>query len=227
VDTPTDAEVLNALRPFVGEARAARIDAVAAARLSGLVVVLENLHDAHNGGAALRSCEAVGVLEVWFAGENYATGKPRFSERVTQGCEKWLDLRTTGDIGACAAELHARGFRLYAAVPGASTPLDEIDPITPAAFLIGNEHAGLSAAARAACDGEFAIPLHGFSQSVNLSVATALTVFTHASRRRRALGPGKLGDLDETQLASLRARWYKSDVRGAEHVVARARGESL
>jgi tRNA (guanosine-2'-O-)-methyltransferase len=207
-------DVIAALRPLVGEERAARIDAVAAARLAGLVVVLEELHDPHNGGAALRSCEAVGVLEVRVVGQRL-----RFSERVTQGCDKWLELAHDETIDACAATLKARGFALYAAVPGAATALEALDARRPAAFLIGNEHAGLSARARALADVEFAIPLAGFSQSVNLSVATALTVYTHAQRRRAELGTP--GDQDERALAELRARYYARDVRGADAVVTR------
>ncbi len=213
--TKVDEEtVIAALGEVLGAERMARIDQVAASRLAGLVVVLENLHDPHNGGAALRSCEAVGVLEVRVAGTPL-----RFSERVTQGCEKWLDVTHDADIAACAASLKSRGFKLYAAVPGAAVSLEQIDPLTPAAFLLGNEHEGLTARARALADVEFAIPMHGFSQSVNLSVATAITVYTHAQRRRAALG--RQGDLDAAALLSLRARWYRGDVRGADAIVER------
>jgi tRNA (guanosine-2'-O-)-methyltransferase len=206
--------VLKALSPVLGEERVAKLDRVAAARLSGLVVVLENLHDPHNGGAALRSSEAVGVLEVRIVGN-----KLRFSERVTQGCEKWLEIVEDPDIDVCAASLKARGFKLYAAVPGAKLQLEDLDAHTPAAFLIGNEHAGLTDRARALADGEFTIPMHGFSQSVNLSVATALTVYTHARRRREAVGAA--GDLTGEALSALRARYYRRDVRGADAIVAR------
>jgi len=200
-----DEEVIAALAGVLGPERAARLDAVAAARLSGLAVVLENLHDPHNGGAALRSCEAVGILEVRFAGSS-----PRFSERVTQGCEKWLNQFHDPDIEATAAALKPRGFRLYATMPGAQAALEAIDPLQPTAFLIGNEHNGLTNRARELADGEIAIPLHGFSQSVNLSVATALVVYTHARRRREALG--RIGDLDDAGLARLRADYYVRSV---------------
>jgi tRNA (guanosine-2'-O-)-methyltransferase len=219
IDDP--ALVVEALRPVLGDERADKLDRVAASRLGGLVVVLENLHDVHNGGAALRSCEGIGVLEVrWVSSE----GQPRFSERVTQGCEKWLTIAHDFSIDKCAAALKARGFKLYAAVPGASVTLEELDAVTPAAFLIGNEHAGLTKAARAVADVEFQIPLAGFSQSVNLSVATALTVYTHAQRRRAAIG--RTGDLDDDALLRLRASYYARDIRGAEAIVARHRAAS-
>jgi len=207
--------VIEALGPHLGDERRDKIDRVAAARLGGLVVVLENLHDPHNGAAALRSCEAIGVRQVHVVGASFG-----FSERVTQGCDKWLDLERHESIASCAGELKARGFKLYAAVPGAATSLEDLDALTPAAFLIGNERDGLTEAARAACDVEFAIPMRGFSQSVNLSVATALCVYTHAERRRRALG--RTGDLDEAALDELRADYYRRDLRGADAIIARA-----
>jgi tRNA (guanosine-2'-O-)-methyltransferase len=207
--------VIEALGPHLGDERRDKIDRVAASRLGGLVVVLENLHDPHNGGAALRSCEAIGVREVRVVGSSF-----QFSERVTQGCDKWLDIVRDVEIGRAAADLKARGFRLYAAVPGATTSLAELDAIAPAAFLIGNERDGLTPAARAACDVEFTLPMRGFSQSVTLSVATALCAYTHAERRRAALG--RTGDLDEAALDALRADFYRRDLRGADAIIARA-----
>lgn len=120
-------------------------------------------------------------------------------------------------VQACLAGLRERGFRLCAAVPGATTRLEDLDPQVPTAFLLGNEHAGLSPAARAACDVEFAIPLFGFSESLNLSVATAITVYTHCTRRRTALG--RSGDLDAAALLALRARFYARDVRGGPAII--------
>jgi tRNA (guanosine-2'-O-)-methyltransferase len=99
--------VIEALSPILGEARRARLDCVVDGRLGGVAVLLENLFDPHNGGAALRSCEAFGLLSV------YVVGQPlKFSERVTQGCEKWLEIEEHASIEALAPSLKARGFRL-------------------------------------------------------------------------------------------------------------------
>jgi hypothetical protein len=94
--------IVELLRPLVEERRAARMDEVAASRLSGVVVVLEDLHDPHNGGAVLRSSEAMGVHEV-----HIIASRERFrvSDKVTQGADKWL--------GGHRAPLH-RGFAAVA-----------------------------------------------------------------------------------------------------------------
>jgi tRNA (guanosine-2'-O-)-methyltransferase len=208
------AAAVAALSAVLGPERAARLDQSAAARLAGVTVVLENLYDPHNGAAVLRSCEAMGLLSVHVV---ESAERFRAARKVTQGCDKWLEVARHPSAEDCARALRARGFRLYAAVPGAALSLERIDPLVPAAFLLGNEHAGLSGGARALCDEEFAIPLYGLSQSLNLSVATALVIHGQSERRRRALG--RAGDLDGEALLRLRARYYARDVRGAEAIV--------
>lgn len=206
--------VVAALGPIMLDERRERLERTLLGRLSGVSVVLENLTDPHNGGAALRSCEAFGLLTV------YIVGQPlRFSERVTQGCEKWLDIEEHERIAPLAERLKREGRKLYAAVPDAKLPLESLDPATPAVFLVGNEHDGLTDEARALCDLEYALPMQGFSESVNLSVATALTIYTHARRRREHLG--REGDLDEAAIAKLRARYYARSVEGAAAIVRR------
>jgi tRNA (guanosine-2'-O-)-methyltransferase len=209
--------VCAALAPLLLEERRARIDAAVAARLGGLRVVIENLHDPHNGAAVLRSAEAFGVQRV----EVIETAEPfRFSSTVTQGCEKWLDVVRHKTLAAAVASLRAAGCLLYAAVPGAAVALDDLDFSRPAAVMVGNEHDGLTAEAIAAADVRFGIPMHGLTQSLNLSVATALIAARASALRRAALGAPT--DLTDEAILALRARFYAASVRGAEVILARA-----
>jgi tRNA (guanosine-2'-O-)-methyltransferase len=218
---PIDAspeDILAALGPQLTPERKARIEEVLAARLVGLTVVLENLHDPHNGAAALRSVEGFGLSELHVVESNEPF---RFASSVPIGCEKWVALKKYRSFAECADGLHARGFKLYAAVPGAPLTLADIDVTTPAALVFGNEHDGLSALAQQACDATFSIPMAGFTQSFNLSVSVALGVFEASRRRRAALGHA--GDLPEQERARLRAEWYalSMDRRAAAGLVAR------
>src|SRR5262250_3336738 len=112
--------VCAALAPLLYEERRARIDAAVAARLGGLRVVIENLHDPHNGAAVLRSAEAFGIQRV----DVVETVEPfRYSSTVTQGCEKWLDVVRHKTLPAAIDGLRAGGFAIYAAVPGAAVAL--------------------------------------------------------------------------------------------------------
>ena len=210
------ARVCEALAPLIADDRRDRIDEVLATRLGGLVLVLENLHDPHNGAAALRSCEAAGLQTV-HAVEGIEPF--RFSAKVTQGCERWLEIHRHKTTDAAVTALRNEGFRLAAAVPGALATLADFQWSQPYALWIGNEHEGLTPAARAACDVEFSLPMSGMTRSLNLSVASALAVFEAATRRRAALG--RPGDLTPEEQARLRARWYIEDVRGADAVLRR------
>jgi tRNA (guanosine-2'-O-)-methyltransferase len=218
--TRSSEHVVATLREFVSEPRQARIEAVLAARLAGLTVVIENLHDPHNGAAALRSVEGFGLTELHVV---EATEPFRFSSKVTQGCEKWVSIVRYPTFAACAAALHARGFALYAALPPTAghptVDVAEIDVAQKTALVFGNEHAGLTPEAAGMCDGRFSIPMTGMTGSFNLSVSVALSVFDCARRRRAAVGGG---DLDEVARAALRARWYELSVDAAEAILRRA-----
>lgn len=214
------AEIIEALAPHVGENRKQRIEQTLARRLSGLTVVLENLYDPHNGAAALRSVEAMGLSSMHVV---ETTERFQFSSKVTLGCEKWLDIHRHRDFTGCAETLRAQGFRLQAAVLGRDArPLPELATDGKLAVVFGNEHAGLTESAIAACDGCFEIPMWGFTQSLNLSVSVALAVSDLVRRKRHPLGPSG-GDLDEAERARLRAKWYalSLEARSAELIVER------
>ena len=205
--------MIEALTPWLGD-RAARLDAVAAGRLYGMGALLEEFFDPHNVGAALRSCEAMGVPTVHVIIARYPF---RVSTRVTQGCERWLEVHRHRSVEESVAALHAAGFHLYAAVPGAPLAVGDLPTDRKIALAFGNEHLGLSPRLRALADGEFSIPMHGASQSLNVSVSVAISLHAATEARRRALG--RPGDLDDDALLRLRARYYASDVRGARGLV--------
>jgi len=209
-------QIMRALEPFVSDARRARFEAVLAARLSSLTVVLEDLYDAHNGAAAIRSIEAFGLSEVHaIEGANPF----RYSTGITMGCERWLDIHRYTDIESCAATLKQRGMVLTATLPDADATLEDLDGGKPRALIFGNEHEGVSPRALELCDELVRIPMFGFTESFNLSVSVALTLQWAAARRRHALGAA--GDLKEEKKQWLRARWYAVGVRGAAGIIER------
>jgi tRNA (guanosine-2'-O-)-methyltransferase len=208
--------VLEAARPLVSDDRIARIEAVLTARLASVVTVIEDLYDPHNGAAAIRSTEALGLQEFHAVEphERFAAVKG-----ITKGCHRWIDLVRWPDITACAASLHARGFRVYATAPDAAVDVDHLDVSQPIAVVFGNEHDGVTPEALAACDGAVAIPMFGFTESFNLSVACALVMSRLAARRRDHLGAR--GDLAPARLAHLRARWTALRLRAPVGVIER------
>ncbi|MCZ7678683.1 MAG: RNA methyltransferase [Sandaracinaceae bacterium] len=202
------AEVVRVLAPLVTEARLARMQAVIARRTRSLVPVLEDLADPHNGAAVLRSADAFGCHEVHVI-------EPRapfaVSHRVSRGAHRWLELARHRSTEACLATLAARGYQVFvAAMDGELTP-EDLARVPKAAVVFGNEHKGASAEVRAAAAGTYAIPMVGFVESLNVSVASAITLYV-ASR-------GRHGDLDEAERTEVAARFLLASVRDAERIV--------
>jgi len=211
------ADVLRALAPYVSEQRRERIEGMVRARLRGVTVVLEDVHDPHNAAAVLRTCEALGLRAL-----HVVEKRERFSpaRKVTQGAGKWIDLVRHAGIEAASEALRASGFVMLGADPAATVTLERVPVDRPIALVFGNEHHGLSRAARVRLDGLFRIPQFGLTRSLNLSVAVALATFDVCRRRRALLGAD--GDLDAETQEALRAQFYRLSVRAAEAILRRS-----
>lgn len=205
------------LEPFMLASRVERLEDAASSRTRTLTLVLDGVHDPHNLSAVVRSCEGFGLLDLHVV-ESHAGF--RISKKVSQGAEKWLDVHRHADPDSCARALRQAGFALWIAAPGThhrrvqGLPFDR-----PLALVFGNEHDGASPAMQRAAAGCFHIPMCGFSQSFNVSVAAgiALAVAVEARRQR----PQGHGDLSAAQRASLVADWQRRSVRHADRILAR------
>ena len=211
--------VCAALAPILTAERIARIDQVLAARLASVVTVVEDTYDPRNAAATIRTTEAIGLGEL-----HVIEPAERFSASggVTMGAHKWIELRRWPGVAPAVGALRARGFRVFATLPGAPRTIEDVDVSTPIAVAFGNEHAGLTDEAVAACDGAIGVPMFGFTESFNLSVTVALVMTRIAARRRAAIG--SLGDLADGPRRELRARWFALKIRGAVGILERALG---
>jgi tRNA (guanosine-2'-O-)-methyltransferase len=190
---------------FLLPERRERIDRAVAHRTRTLVVVLEAFCDPQNVNAVLRTCDAFGVQEVHVV-EGPMKPWDR-NKKISQNADKWLDVVRWPSTRECLEHLRGRGLRVCAtALDGASRPLGELSFAAPTALVFGNESRGVSAEALALADERFAIPMRGFVQSLNVSVAVAVTL-ARAVERRDAERGGH-GDLPAGDAAALRERFY-------------------
>lgn len=168
---------------MITERRLARMRQVLERRHDDLVVVLENIHDAHNASAVLRSCDAFGVGRIALVYTNQVF--PEISAGVAGKVEKWLRIDRFESVQECVSTLQGDGLNVYATVlSDDSRDYLEIDFSGPSAIVLGNEHAGCSAEMAARADGRIIIPMVGFAQSLNVSVAAAVVVAEIARQRR-------------------------------------------
>jgi len=209
--------ICDALAPMLSADRIARIQSALASRLQSIAAAVEDTYDPHNAAATVRTCEALGLQDIHVIGERFDAAKG-----VTRGAQQWVQIHRWATPSGAAAALHAQGYRVYATRPDASVSIEEVDVTTPLVIMFGNEHAGLSDAALAACDGALAVPMFGFTESFNLSVTVALAMSRVAARRRAYIKSN--GDLDDARRAHLRARWYALGIRSVEQVIERVLG---
>jgi tRNA (guanosine-2'-O-)-methyltransferase len=219
IDRYGPAAVCDVLEPLLTPERIARIDQVIDARLGSVAAAVEDTYDPHNAAATLRTCEALGLQELYVIepGARFSAAKG-----VTRGAHRWLDLHRFPDAGAAIGDLKARGFRVFATLPDAKVSIEDVDVDTPLAVVFGNEHDGVSSAVIAACDASITVPMFGFTESYNLSVTVGLCMSRLAARRRAYIGA--LGDLDAERRARLRARWFALRIRAAVNIVDRKLG---
>jgi len=220
---PAEVErIIARLEPLLLERRLARMQTVLNARTDHIAFVFERMTDPHNLSAALRSLDAFGFQENWWiqAGERL-----ELSHLITRGTHRWLSLHGAESTEVCFAALKAQGYRVLASHLGGQqcVPLAEIDFSQRTALVFGNEHAGVSDEALAHADGRFRIDMLGFTESLNLSVATAITAF-HARReldrmRQSAVDPDAFR-LTPAKRRALYAQWLMESVRRVEDVLA-------
>ena len=216
--TPVPASrIVEILAPLITDRRRELIDEVIARRTYSVVPVLDGIYDRGNISACMRSAEAMG-FQAMHVIERYEGFKA--ANRVTQGADKWLDVTRWSEPSSCVADLRQKGYAIVATHLEASRPIAEIDFTTPTALVFGNERDGVCDEILEAADARVIIPMDGFSQSFNISVAAAISLYHVAHSRRQGLGHH--GDLTGAQQAMLTASYYTRTVKHWERVVARA-----
>ncbi len=209
---------------FLVPERKARIDEVVANRTRTLTVVMEAFCDPQNVNAVLRTCEAFGIQDV-HAIEGPMKPWDR-NKKISQNADKWLDVRRWRSTGECLRHLAAEGYAIYAThLDARARPLRSLPFAGKVALVFGNEHRGVSDDALALAEATYAIPMRGFVQSLNVSVAAAISIATAVERRE--IERGRHGDLDEADAAALRERFYvlavkqRAKIAKAERVAER------
>lgn len=207
---------------FLTPERKARIDRVVAGRTRTLTVVMEALGDPQNVNAVLRTAEAFGVQEVHVV-EGPMKAFDR-NKKISQNADKWLDVVRWKRTTECLAHLKGRGFQVYATHLGeGSRDLSALSFAGPVALVFGNEHDGVSAEALAGADLRYAIPMNGFTQSFNVSVAAAVSLFRAVERR--VAERGRHGDLGAEEAEALRDRFYTKSVKQRTRIARAERSE--
>ena len=213
--------IVSILSPWVSDSRRDRIELALANRTNTITVVVEGMVDLGNVSAVMRTADGFGIQSVHAID---TADVYKRSRRTTRGTDKWIDRYRWADVGPCFGHLRSEGYRIVVADLGDdAVAIGETDLTRRTAFVFGNELEGISAEARSMADGAVTIPMSGFADSFNISVAASIVLYEVQRQRKQRLG--RTGDLSEVDLERTRAVWYLKSVRESRLVVERARAD--
>jgi len=163
-----------------------RIKEVVNNRQSGIIVVLEDIHDPHNSSAILRTCDAMGIQNIWYIFEKEPHYNPkRIGKATSSSANKWLNFNVFDSTQSCIDPLKKQGYviAVTALTDRSVSLLDKTFDEEKIAIIVGNEHRGVSEIALQLADVILQIPMLGFVQSLNVSVATAIVLWEITKQR--------------------------------------------
>ena len=168
--------------------------------------MLENVFDPHNISAVMRSCDAVGIQEI-FVLTNRIPRHKKWGARSSSSAAKWLTIHQFDDAQACMQTVRTRYPRILTThLSSDAVSLYTLDLTQPTALVFGNEHAGVSEEIRALADGNFIIPQVGMIRSLNISVACAVSLY-EAYRQKEGAGHYDRQKLDAAAYENLSKTW--------------------
>ena len=184
-------------------------------RQPDLTVVLENVFDPHNISAVMRTCDAVGVQEIYILTNKIPRHK-KWGSRSSSSAAKWLTTHQFEDPLECFTALRKHYSTILTThLSSDAVSLHAIDFTGPIALVFGNEHSGVSDEIRAMADGNFIIPQVGIIRSLNISVACAVTLY-EAFRQKTIAGHYERDDLGSERKRGVLTEWMgaEADMNG-------------
>lgn len=216
----TDTKLIAYLENFVTEKRRALFKRVLNERTRHITVAIEDIFKPHNSSAVVRSCDVFGIQDVHIIENKY---KFYASKKIAKGAQKWLDFfvyqqRDTNNTLACIADLRAKGYQIVAATPHNETCLlQNFDINKKSAFFFGVEKAGLSKDVINNADSFVKIPMTGFTESLNISVAAAVILQDITLRLKNSTISWQLSELEKEEKY---LEWLEKSIKSVEKIKA-------
>jgi 23S rRNA (guanosine2251-2'-O)-methyltransferase len=159
--------------------------AVAAeSRTAPLLVALDGVTDPRNLGAVVRSAAAFGAHGV-LVPERRAAGMTATAWRTSAGAAARLPVARVTNLVRALKSCQQEGYFVAGLDADGDTTLDDLEMATdPLVVVVGSEGRGLSRLVGEACDVRVSIPMTTVTESLNASVAAAVTLAEVARLRR-------------------------------------------
>jgi len=186
-------------------------------RQANLTVVMENVDDPHNISAVLRTCDAVGIQDIYILTTRIPKHK-KFGYKSSSSALKWLTIHEFDNLEACVAAVRKNFAKILTThLSSDAVEIYDIDFTDSVALVFGNEHDGVTEEFRKLADGNFIIPQMGIIQSLNISVACAVSIY-EALRQKKVAGHYDQASLPKEQMDSLLTQWGVEELTPENYV---------
>ncbi len=194
----------------MGQQRNDKLNAVLDKRQPDITLILENVFDPHNISAVMRTCDAVGIQEIYIVNTKIPRHK-KWGAKSSSSAFKWLTILQFDTLEDCIAAVRKKYGKIFTThLSSDAISLYELNFTEPIALVFGNEHSGCSEEIIALADGNFIIPQVGIIQSLNISVACAVTIY-EAYRQKKLAGHYEAPRLPDQQKLGLLKDWCMWD----------------
>ena len=175
-------------------------------RQPDITVVLENVFDPHNVSAVMRTCDAVGIQDIYILNNRIPPHK-KWGYKSSSTAAEWLTIHQYHDLKECFEVIRKKYNKIYVAhLSDNASELHKMDFTESVALVFGNERFGVSEEVRLLANGEFIIPQVGIIKSLNISVACAVTLY-EAFRQKNIAGHYDRSRLDNITMEQLKTKW--------------------
>ena len=186
--------------------RSKRLHDVLSKRQLNLTVVLENVSDPHNISAVMRTCDAVGIQEIYILNTIIPRHK-KWGAKSSSSASKWLTIHQFTDVETCFDALRKKYNKIYTThLSHDAVDLYDMNLTENVALIFGNEHSGVSNELIGLADGNFIIPQVGIIKSLNISVACAVSLY-EAYRQKQIAGHYDQPQIVGKELSELKQQW--------------------
>jgi len=208
----------NYLTQFVSDNKNQKIEENVQLRMRHLTVVLEDIFQSQNASAVLRTCDCFGIQDVHIIENRYPY---ELNPDVELGAAKWLNLtkyneKEQNTVDAFKA-LKEKGYKIIATSPHKNDMLiNELEIENKLALVFGTEKEGLTDIALSNADGFVKIPMYGFTESFNISVSAAMSVFYLSEKIRKSNINWKLSD---DEIYEIKINWLCNVIRMSDQII--------
>jgi tRNA (guanosine-2'-O-)-methyltransferase len=211
-----ETKITDHFSQYITEHKKQFIERVLNERTRHITLVLEDIHQSQNASAVVRTCECLGLQDIHIIEED---SKYAVNKRVLKGANKWIDLyrykmKGFNNTEICFRKLRELGYQIFATDPSPDgMSINEVPVDKKIALVMGNELNGTSSYALQHADQKIFIPMHGFTESFNISVSAAICLNTLLTKMRESTISWQLS-VDEKD--ALRLQWYRKVVRRSD-----------